>query len=274
MRRLIVALTCLCVLLILGVTAFASQDAQTPSTEMMEYVTEKVVPYCLRFFGEQKEAYVGSVFSSAEEINKLVLGAGYKMSVVDASLYGDAKKLSDVVRATNDWLFFLCTPDGTPKVYFKVTDKTAEGGGYGLITGGSAESLAQGINVMIEMSKKTGTVDVPTVVQSGNDFILLQQYDGEERVITVNRGEELDGSYLRARDRSSLPTGSDALNALMELERFSHDSNGNFLYGAGSIHLTAVEVPVSLSAGTVLLILAGIGVAAAAVVAALSVRRK
>lgn len=144
------------------------------------------------------------------EIDSLELGAAYPvrhLRYVTDSAY-------DVLMPVDTWLFFLDLGD-KPCVCFTVM--RGEDGVLRSSIPRRAEDAALAIEVMERLGKKERVAEAPLIFDTASGFLLVQSFNGDERVITVPGGVVgFDRSYGRVRSIKQLPTYKELADKLRE----------------------------------------------------------
>ena len=143
-------------------------------------------------------------------IDSLELGAAYPVH----HLWYVTDSAYEVLPPADTWLFFLDSGD-KPLVCFTVTHE--EDGNLRRSIPRRAGDVALAIKVMERLGRKERVTDAPLIFGTASGFLLVQSFNGDERVITVPGGVVgFERAYGRVRSIKQLPTYKELADKLRE----------------------------------------------------------
>lgn len=179
--------------------------------DVTEFARDTAAPYVKSYMKDPQNKAIGSIVGSAEDVDELTLGSGMRVYQIDGS---DAAKLSDQLTPLDDWCFSLDS-QGKKTALFEVhrreTGKLSHSGVQ------NGENLENALEIMERLAKSAGVAFEPKLCRFTENFVLLQSFGGDERVITIPTDiQELDRSYSEAAEYRELPTGEELVSAINE----------------------------------------------------------
>ncbi len=205
MKKLALMLTLAMTLLLFAVTsaAGAAETQDTIPEDVLEYAGGAGMRSIKSFMKDPKNNYIGSLFSSVEEIDALELGEGYRLF----EWGNDPYKWKDTLRGSgayaDRWMFSLDDGEGPAALFFVERDD----GGFSFSGASSAESFCKAMTLISSIADKEGADFDPIVAKPGTGLIIAQDFNGTEGLVTI-AGDvfPLDSEYLKVRKSSELPT--------------------------------------------------------------------
>ncbi|MBR3299606.1 MAG: hypothetical protein IKP26_08700 [Clostridia bacterium] len=209
MKRIISLMVAAVLTLLSPISSFAL-DAEVPE-EVSSFAELTAMPYVKNFMKNPENRAIGSIVGSAEDVDELTLGSGMRVYQIDGS---DAAKLSDQLTPLDDWCFSL-DAQGRKTALFEVhRSETGRLSHSGVQNG---ENLENALEIMERLAKSAGVAFEPKLCRFTENFVLLQSFGGDERVITIPTDvQELDRSYSEAAEYRELPTGEELVSAINE----------------------------------------------------------
>lgn len=207
MKRIISLMVAAVLTLLSPISSFAL-DADVPE-EVSSFAELTAMPYVKNFMKDPENRAIGSIVESAEAVDELTLGSGLRVHQIDGS---DANKLSDQLTPLDDWCFSLDL-NGKKAALFEVhrsdTGRLTHSGVQ------NGENLENALEIMERLAKSAGVAFEPKLCRFTENFVLLQSFGGDERVITIPTDvQELDRSYSEAAEYRELPTGEELVSAI------------------------------------------------------------
>lgn len=201
-------------------------DNSAISADVLEYAKGEGMAFMKEFMKRPGNGYLednnlpeegkkeGVYFSSAEQIDALTLGQGYRLSYIKTVPEERGNTINESTDLSDIWLFSLDSSSG-PAVYFGVT-REAEGklSYFGAI---SARNLSTAFSIMKTLAVKEGVSFEPVLIEADFEYVVAQSFNGDERIIVVpSDAFRLDDSYLFVKWYGQLPTYKDFLAAYTE----------------------------------------------------------
>ncbi len=202
MKYLLAIALCVLMLLPLPLAAAEGGAAEIPS-DVLEYAESTGMLSIKSFMKRPENRYIGTLFSSAEEIDRLTLGQGCRLY----GLSGNPEQWGESLRASggfvDKWMFSLDDEKGPKALFFVGGD--AENG-FSFSGARSAKNLSEALAILEALAKKENAAYDPLILDRTTGIIIAQDFNGSEGIITVPGDVfELDGAYQRVRRSSELP---------------------------------------------------------------------
>ncbi|MBR3487008.1 MAG: hypothetical protein IKH31_05470 [Clostridia bacterium] len=212
------------------------KDAGVPEN-VTEYARDTAAPLMKAYMKDPGRGYIGNVFSSAEEIDALTLGKGYRLYVFDI----DKTSISASAVPVEEWLFSLDGSDGA-KVFFTVTLEP-ETGSFDYYGAEDAENLSAALGIMERLAAKEGVEFAPVIRSTMSGFVVAQSFKSSDRVITVpGSATKLDAAYLEVKSSDELPSFEEYVTEYMKtVAQYSADSAiqlAELPTGSGTVELS------------------------------------
>lgn len=177
--------------------------------DVVTFAEDDAAPKAKEFIKDPANGAIGSIVASAEEVDELTLGSGMRIYEID----GDGpERLSDWLITRDDWCFSL---DGNGK---KVVLFNVHRDGSGRLSDSGVEggaNLNEALAIMERLAAKANVTSEPKLCRFMINYVLLQSFNGDERVITIPTDiDELDKSYRGVTDYRELPTGADLIEEI------------------------------------------------------------
>ena len=143
-------------------------------------------------------------FSSAEEIDALTLGQGYRLSCLKTVVEERGDTVADSTCLTDRWIFELVSKNG-PLLYSGVT-KEADGRftSFGAL---DAFNLSAALSVMKTLAINAGVSFEPVIMEANFEHLVAQNFNGDDRIVLVpGSWRRLDDEYFSVTWYGQLPT--------------------------------------------------------------------
>jgi hypothetical protein len=145
-----------------------------------------------------------SKFASAEEIDALTLGQGYRLSHEKIVFEERGDTLADSTVLSDRWIFALNGKSG-PAVYFTVSKDAS--GRFSYAGAMQAYNLSNALSIMKKLAIKAEVSFEPIVAYANFEYLVAQNFNGDERMIVVPGGDafKLEGDYFLVTWYGQLP---------------------------------------------------------------------
>ena len=229
-RFLAIALVFALLCLIPGTSAFADKGASDVPDAVLDYAQDNGAGSIKGFMKDPKNGYVGNIVTSAEEIDSLTLGKGYRLYSFDLN----ETFLTKSALPEEQWLFSLDGKNGEV-VYFGVTIEP-ETGSYTYYGAVDAYNLSSALGVMERLAANENVDFAPVIEETLWGYVVAHSFKSGDKVITVpGSALKLDDSYLAVSSSEELPTFEEFVSEQLKL--FKPASDAETQYGSGAIEL-------------------------------------